>query len=255
MAWSVAQYVKFENERSRPASELLARVPLKRPRRVVDIGCGPGNSTELLAAHFPAAEAIGLDSSLEMLAAARQRLPAITFYEADISTWASDRPVDLFFSNAVFHWVPNHHAVLSRLLASLAPGGVLAVQVPDSLSEPSESLLVEVATAGPWRAKFAKPIGREVISTPNAYYNLLKPFAGQVDIWSTIYNHPLASVAKLVEWVRGTACRPYLARLDSDEQRAYLAEYEKRLTKAYPPLVDGRVLLRFPRLFMVAVKA
>ena len=253
--WSVAQYVKFENERSRPAAELLARVPLERPRRVVDIGCGPGTSTELLAARFPAAEVIGLDNSLEMLAAARKRLPAQIFYEADISRWAPDRPVDLLFSNAVFHWVPNHQAIVSRLLASLAPGGVLAVQVPDNLSEPSEVLLGDVATTGPWRAKFVKPIEREVISTPAAYYNLLKPVAEQVDIWSTIYNHPLTGIAALLEWVRGTSFRPYLARLDPNEQRAYLADYEERLAKAYPPLVDGRVLLSFPRLFIVAVRA
>ena len=122
MTWSPTQYLKFEDERTRPARDLLAQVPLGDARRVVDIGCGPGNSTELLVERFPEAEVIGLDSSAEMLAAARKRLPAATFVEADAATWSPAEPVDLLFANAVFQWVPDHLAVLARLLAALAGG-------------------------------------------------------------------------------------------------------------------------------------
>jgi len=252
--WSAAQYVKFEDERSRPAAELLARVPLKRPRRVVDIGCGPGNSTELLLARFAEAEVIGLDSSPDMLAAARKRLPGIAFVKADVADWTPDPPADLLFSNATFQWVPGHRVVLRRLMASLPSGGVLALQMPDNLAEPTHTLMRDVALDGPWHAKFAAPIEREEIPPASVYYDLLKLLAAHVDIWTTVYNHPLANPAAILDWVRGTGLRPYLARLTPDEERAYLADYESRLAKAYPPLVDGRVLLRFPRLFVVAVR-
>jgi trans-aconitate 2-methyltransferase len=247
--------VKFEDERSRPAAELLARVPLANPRRVVDIGCGPGNSTELLLARYPEAEVIGLDSSPEMLAAARKRLPSVRFIEADVLGWTPEPPADLLFSNATFHWVCGHRDALKRLLATLPPGGVLALQMPDNLTEPTHRLMQDVAMDGPWRHKFASPIEREDIPPAAAYYDLLKPLAATVDIWTTIYNHPLAGAPAILEWVRGTGLRPYLARLTADEQGAYLADYLERLAKTYPPLVDGRVLLRFPRLFIVAVRA
>ena len=253
-AWSAAQYAKFEDERSRPAAELLARVPLDQPRRVVDIGCGPGNSTELLVARFPAAEVIGLDSSPEMLAAARKRLPASSFVEADVAAWIPQPRTDLLFSNAVFHWVTDHRAVLARLLAALPSGGVLAIQVPDNLGEPTDAIVREMAATGPWKAKFVEPIQREAISAPAEYYDLLRPLAARVDIWATVYSHVLSSPAAILEWVKGTGLRPYLARLDEDEERAWLAEYESRLAQAYPPRVDGCVLFRFPRLFMVAVR-
>ena len=148
MTWSPGKYLEFEDERTRPARDLLAQVPLIEARRVVDIGCGPGNSTELLAERFPSAEIIGLDSSAEMLAAARKRLPAATFIEADAATWMPDRPVDLLFANAVFQWVPDHLAVLARLLAALPPGGVLAVQVPDNRDEASHRMMRETAARG-----------------------------------------------------------------------------------------------------------
>ncbi len=253
-AWSPTQYIKFEDERSRPAAELLARVPIDRPRRVIDIGCGPGNSTELLIARYPAAEVAGLDSSPDMLAAARKRLPDLAFIEADVTRWTPDRPVELLYSNATFQWVRGHRDVLGRLLATLPPGGVLALQMPDNLTEPTHRLMQDVALDGPWREKFATPIEREEIQPAAAYYDLLNPLAANVDIWTTIYHHPLANAGAILEWVRGTGLRPSLARLSPDEERAYLADYLARLAKAYPPLVDGRVLLRFPRLFIVAAR-
>ncbi|MBN8994486.1 MAG: trans-aconitate 2-methyltransferase [Rhizobiales bacterium] len=252
-AWSAGQYVKFEDERSRPSVELVARVPVADPRRVVDIGCGPGNSTGILRARWPEAELFGLDSSPDMLAAARKRLPGVTFIEADVSAWEPMAGVDVFFSNATLQWVNGHQAVMQRLMRALPKGGVLAVQVPDNQSEPTHALMRDVAAGGPWRDKFATPIARQVMDAPSAYYDLLRPF-GPVDIWHTIYYHPLADAAAIVEWLKGSGLRPFLDRLDDAGRKAFLAEYQARIAAAYPPQVDGRVLLRFPRLFMVAVR-
>jgi trans-aconitate 2-methyltransferase len=253
-AWSPSQYLRFEDERSRPARDLLAQVPLVAPRRIVDIGCGPGNSTELLAARYPEAEVIGLDSSPEMLAAARKRLPECAFVEADITAWRPDEPVNLLFANAVLQWVPDHLAVLARLFGGLAPGAALAVQMPDNLREPSHALMHAVAANGPWMARFAAPIVREEIPPPSAYYDLFASSAARIDIWHTVYQHPLDGPAAIVDWVRATGLRPYLARLEEGDHAAFLAEYESELARAYPPLTDGKVLFRFPRLFVVATR-
>lgn len=253
--WSPSQYLKFEDERTRPARDLLAAVPLAEVRVAVDIGCGPGNSTGLLAARFPEAAVTGLDSSPEMLAEARKRLPGATFVEAAAESWSPGTPPpDLVFANAVMQWVPGHLGVMARLLGGLAPGGVLAVQVPDNHDEASHRLMREVAAAGPWRAKFAAPIAREPIPSPSVYYDRLRPLAARPDIWHTHYYHPLADAAAIVAWLMSTGLRPYLDRLDADERTAFLAEYQARIAAAYPPQVDGRVLLRFPRLFVVAVR-
>jgi len=252
--WSPGQYLKFEDERTRPAAELLSRVAATQPRRVLDVGCGPGNSTELLAARYPQAEIIGIDSSPEMIAAARKRLPSAEFRVADIQNYVPAMPFDVIFGNAVFQWVPDHLDVLVRLLATCPPGGTLAIQVPDNLNQPTHMLMAAVARGGPWREKFVQPIRRDAIPAPAEYYDGLQPLAGSVDVWHTTYYHVLPDAAAIVEWVRGTGLRPWLERLDGDERAAYLATYTERIAESYPPLVDGKVMLRFPRLFVVAVR-
>jgi trans-aconitate 2-methyltransferase len=253
--WSAKQYLKFEDERTRPARELLAQVPLTDPKRIVDLGCGPGNSTELLVARFPGAEVIGLDSSPEMLEAARKRLPQCRFIEADLATWMPEAECDLLYSNAVFHWVPDHLAVLKRLCGKLSPGGVLAVQMPDNLAEPMHVLAAETAKDGSWAARLAQAAEvREAIPKPERYYDGLKPEMSRVDIWHTIYNHPLDGAEGIVAWHRSTGLRPYLNPLGEDDQVAFLARYTQRVAEAYPLRADGKALLHFPRIFIVAVK-
>jgi trans-aconitate 2-methyltransferase len=253
--WSARQYLKFEDERTRPPRDLLAQVPLKSARCVIDLGCGPGNSTELLLERFPHAQVIGLDSSPDMLRQARERLPNCEFAHADLADWSPPERTDLLFGNAVFQWVPDHPAVLHRLLAALPAGGVLAVQMPDNTEEPGLALMREVAAEGPWAAPLALArAARDDLPTPAAYYDLLKPLCARLDIWHTVYNHVMAGPSAVVEWFRGSALRPFLSPLDEEMRRGFLAEYAARIARAYPPLQDGRVLLRFPRLFILAVR-
>jgi trans-aconitate 2-methyltransferase len=254
--WSPTQYLKFEDERTRPARDLLTMVPLATVRRAVDIGCGPGNSTELLTERFPDAEILGLDSSPEMLVAARKRLPKATFIEGDIAQWTPEKGTDLLFANAVFQWVPDHLDVLGRLFAQLSTGGVLAVQVPDNFGEPSHFLMDEVAKSGPWSGKLGEAaLARDPIPPPGRYYDRLAPRARRVDIWHTQYNHPLVGPGAIVDMLKSTGLRPYLVPLNPDEQAGFLGEYQRRVGEAYAALGDGRVLFRFPRLFVVATRA
>jgi trans-aconitate 2-methyltransferase len=250
--WNPALYRRFEDERTRPAAELLARVPLQAPRTAVDLGCGPGNSTELIVQRYPGATVTGTDNSPAMVEAARQRLPGVAFELSDIADWQPARPPDLAYANASLQWVPDHARLLPRLLDAVAPGGVLAVQMPDNLDEPSHVLMRETAAD----ARFAAAIGdadklRARVLSVADYYDLLAPMA-EVDVWRTIYQHPMDDAAAIVQWLRSTGLRPFLDPLPAALQKEYLAEYQRRIDAAYPPRADGRRLLAFPRLFIVA---
>ena len=251
--WSARQYLKFEDDRTRPSRDLLAQVPLDHAARVFDLGCGPGNSTELLIERFPEAEVIGLDSSSDMLRQARERLPGRTFVQGDLTTWNPPERTDLLFANAVFQWVPDHPAVLARLLNALPSSGVLAVQMPDNTNEPALALMREVTERGPYAGHPAlEHATRGDLPTPGDYYDLLRPLARHLDVWHIVYNHVMAGPETIVEWFKGSALRPFLDALDDRARGAFLTDYTARIARAYPTRYDGKVLLRFPRLFIVA---
>jgi trans-aconitate 2-methyltransferase len=252
MAWDDQQYLKFADERTRAARELLARVPLEAPQQVVDLGCGPGNSTLLLRERYPAAKLWGVDNSPEMLARARADLPEVAFVEGDLATYRVERPVDLLFANAVLQWLPTHELLVPALFAQLKPGGVLAFQVPVNFDEPSHRLMRELA--GPWSTRVRAVRSRGRAGSASFYYDLLAPHAAHVDVWQTTYEHVLADAAAIVEWVKGTGLRPYLDVLEGDERARYLADYTQAIDKAYPKRTDGKRLFSFPRLSVVAVR-
>lgn len=256
MTWSAQQYTQFEDDRTRPVRDLLAAVPTPDPRRVIDLGCGPGNSTELVAARFPQAQVIGLDSSPDMIEAARRRLPHVRFELADILQWSDPNPFDVILANAVLHWLPDHAALLSRLVAKLSDGGSLAVQMPDNLGEPAHVLMRETAAAGSWSDKLAAAAGsRTEMGNPDWYHRVLRACCRRVDVWRTTYFHALpGGPDAVVEWFKGSGLRPFLVPLDPDEQREFLRRYRERVASAYPPQADGAVLLPFPRLFLVGIR-
>ena len=235
--------------------DLAAAIPDPGPGRACDLGCGPGNSTEVLAARFPGVTVTGVDSSPEMVAAARARMPGIEFTVADIGAWNDPGPFGVLLANAVLQWVPDHAALLPRLAARLAPGGSLAVQMPDNLDEPAHRLMREVAADGPWAAKLAGAAGmRTGMGTPDWYYGVLRPHCAQVDVWRTTYHHVLPSADAVVEWFKGSGLRPFLAPLDDTGRMEYLRRYRDAVALAYPAQADGTVLLPFPRLFVVATR-
>lgn len=272
--WSATQYLKFNNERTRPVYDLVSQIAshVTTPNpRIYDLGCGPGNSTKVLLDAFPGATITGMDSSPDMLAKASASLPGVEFVKGDLSTFAlkEGEQVDLLFSNAVFHWLrnPTRIPTLTRLFATLRPGGVLAIQMPDNYNEQSHSLMRDVAkTAGSaWSPYFADAkIGDlehgdrpdlDPVEPPRDFYNALIPHAASVNLWRTTYQHVLKDAGAIVEWVKGTGLQPYLQRIEDEEaKKAYLAEYERRLADAYEGMVDGRVLLGYPRLFVLAVR-
>lgn len=251
--WNAGQYLKFEDERTRPSIDLLRRVPLEEATRCVDIGCGPGNSTELIVKRYPTARILGLDNSPDMLAKARARLPSLLFEEADIANWETSERFDLIFANAVLQWLPGHPDLLKRLVSFLKDGGCLAVQMPNNLNEPSHRLMKQVAQEGPWAEKLSSASeARESIGSFEDYYAWLQQAGCTVDIWQTTYVHPLAGAEAIVEWFKSTGLKPYLDPLSPDERSEYVRRYQAAIAEAYPVRQDGKVLLRFPRLFFVA---
>ncbi|HEY4942715.1 MAG TPA: trans-aconitate 2-methyltransferase [Rhizomicrobium sp.] len=251
MVWNPKTYLAFADERARPAAELLARVQHENPARVIDLGCGPGNSTALLRARWPHAALEGLDSSPQMLGQAHGSGVDAHWIEADVAAWRAPAPYDVIFSNATFQWLGDHAALLPRLLGFVKPGGTFAFQVPRNMDAPSHALMRETAANGPWSAKLHNV--REIaVLTPEAYYDILKPHAAVVDIWETEYLQVLKGDDAVYHWVSGTGLRPFVQALDSDERDTFIAAYKKRLLAAYPPRADGTTLFPFKRLFVVA---
>lgn len=252
MAWNPEQYLRFAAPRLRPALDLLARVSFEapRPRTVVDLGCGTGSVTRLLAERWPAAEVTGIDSSAEMLARAAAETPRVRWVEGPLDRWTSPDGTDLVFTNAALHWIPDHPALVRHLARQVAAGGILAVQMPRNFDAPSHTAITETARTGPWQERLAPLVRETPVLSPAEYYGLLEPF-GDVDIWETEYLQVLSGADPVKEWTKGTWLRPFLAALDGADARRFEEAYADRVRAAYPPRDDGTTLFPFRRLFIV----
>jgi trans-aconitate 2-methyltransferase len=253
--WNPELYLAYEDERTQPARDLLAAVPLEEPALIFDLGCGPGNSTEVLCRRYGSASVRGLDSSPAMIEAARRRVPGAQFELADIAHWQPGAPVNLLYANASLQWVGAHETLFPALLSYLSPGGVLAVQMPDNRDEPMHRLMDETAKDSPWWARIAASAQARTQTLPlDDYYDLLSPLGAKIRMWRTTYIHVLESAGAIADWLLSTGLRPFLAPLSDDEQRVFLADYTHRLEVSYSARSGGKVLLRFPRKFLVVQK-
>lgn len=254
MTWDPRTYLSFEAERTRPALELLARVPSDSPAQVADLGCGTGNSTALLAARWPNARVDGVDSSTEMLAEAVKSSVRAHWQKSDIAEWTPQGNLDVIFSNAALQWLPNHERLLPRLMSFVREGGTLAFQVPNNFDEPCHSLIRAVAQNGTWAHKLAAVGDRRNVRSPEDYFIILEPHAVRIDIWETRYVQVLDGENAVYRWMSGTGLRPFAAALEGVEREAFLAEYKTRLVQAYPRRASGKTLYPFQRLFVVAIR-
>ncbi|MGC6388975.1 trans-aconitate 2-methyltransferase [Ewingella sp. S1.OA.A_B6] len=253
--WNPDLYRQFETERTRPAAELLARAMHTNAKFITDLGCGPGNSTELLHHAYPDALLTGIDSSQAMLEQARDRLPSCRFELADIREWQPQQQQDIIYANASLQWVTGHQQLLPHLMGQLATEGILAIQMPDNLDQPSHQLMHRVAESDIWKAQIGNiENSRKPLLSAGQYYDLLASHGARVDIWRTTYYHVMPSAKAIVDWLSATGLRPFLAPLDGDQQDVFLAQYRQELEQVYLPRADRSVMLAFPRLFMIARK-
>lgn len=250
--WNPGQYLKFAGHRLRPALDLLARVDVDDPASVYDLGCGPGNSTLLLKNRWPEAQVTGIDSSPDMLARAEKDHPQLLWAEADLAAWSAPAAADVLFSNAALHWLDDHGVRFPRLMESLKPGGVLAVQMPGNFAAPSHTCIREAA--GPWLDKLRPVLRSDPVAAPAAYHQILKPVSAELDIWETTYIQELEGDNAAAEWLRGSYLKPVLDALDDDEKEDFFDAYSALVQKAYPQRPDGKTLYPFRRVFIVARK-
>lgn len=255
--WDSAQYERFARERTQPARDLIARLSGLDPQDVLDIGSGPGNSTAALAKAFPHASILGVDSSPNMLARACAAHPELSFAPCTVPAGLPelDRQFDLVFSNACIHWIPDQEELIRAIFGVMRPGATLAVQIPLTQRAPFYQVLGELVSKPGWAAELGSVHNFHNLS-PEGYYDLLAQVAASFDIWETTYYHRVASVAQVMEWYRGSGLRPYLEALPASERPEFEAELLSRLSESgeYPVRADGTVILKMPRLFVVATK-
>jgi len=253
--WNAGQYLKFADERTRPCRELAARVSVESAGRIIDLGCGPGNSTAVLLERWPGARLTGLDNSPQMIESARKALPNLQWLVSDIAAWVSSNtePFDVLFSNAALQWVGNHADLYPRLLKHVAPGGALAVQVPINFDSPAHTAMRELAATEVWRPRFPNGVREWHVHSASFYYDAVAPLCRRVDMWETEYFHVMPDAGAIVEWYKGTGLRPFLDALADDQQRRdFTAGYLQRIAAAYPTRADGRIVFPFRRLFLIA---
>ena len=253
MLWDSDLYLQFKAERTQPSIDLVKRIPLSHAAKALDVGCGPGNSSRVLADAFPGARITGVDSSPEMIAAAAAAHPDMTFRLCDAGDLASlgENGFDIVFSNACIQWVPDHPRLLGDMLSLLRPGGVLAVQIPMYQQEPIHRIVARLAADDEWRDTLA---GARTFHTleQEAYFDILSERAATFQLWQTTYLHRLPSHEAIMDWYKGTGLRPYLSLLSDERAQAFERAVLREVKREYPIQRNGEVIFRFPRFFFIA---
>ena len=249
--WNASQYLLFENQRNQPAIDLIKRISGFRPDTVADLGCGPGNSTQLLKQAFPQAKIVGIDNSEDMIGRACKEHGDLEFVKTDLHELTGQ--YDLLFSNACLQWVPAHETLIPELLTHLNPGGIFAAQFPMNDAEPLYQIIKAVAEEERWNFKNVE-VDYNGSLTPHEYFNLLSGHCSSFQLWETRYYHNLKDHKALIEWVKGTRIRPYLSCLDTSGREAFENEILNRVRETYPVMENGEVIMCFNRFFIVGVK-
>jgi len=252
--WNSDQYLIFKDERTRPSIDLVNRLNIEKPKKIIDIGCGPGNSTQVLAQRFPNAYILGVDNSSNMIKTAKGQYPNLQFKTCDANKDLAmlDNDFDVVFSNACIQWIPNHNQLLKNMIGLLKKGGILAVQMPMNHKEPIHKIISEVSTNEKWKSEFINP--RIFYNlTKSEYFDLLSEISSEFSIWETIYYHKLKSHNDIMQWYRGTGLRPYLDVLSDEKKKIFEQDIFERIIKEYPLQKNGEIIFRFPRFFFTAV--
>lgn len=253
--WDPGGYMRFGDERTRPSIDLASRIAVESPSSVIDLGCGPGNSTRALQQRWPSAHVTGLDSSAQMIDTARQEHPDGEWVLSAIEEWRPAAAVDIVFSNAALQWLPGHGPLVERLFGHVSPGGALAFQIPSADYALVRTLIHEIALDGPWAPRMAGPLGALTMEPPSFYYDHLAPAARALDIWETEYFHVMDSPSAIVDWIASTGLRPFLDVLEPDgESDRFVARLRERVSQSFPARTDGRVLFPFKRTFVIAYR-
>jgi trans-aconitate 2-methyltransferase len=250
--WKPDLYLRFEKERTQPSVDLANRIELKSPKKIIDIGCGPGNSAKVLKDRWPGADVLGIDLSEAMVTKARASFPGMRFLRMDAGGDLSALGrFDIVFSNAAIQWIPDNKALIARLHRMLEGGGALAIQVPCTRGMPIQQAVRELSADARWAGRFGS-VRAHSMHGAEYYYDAVSAVAGEYALWRTDYVHVMRSHAAMVEWYSATALKPYLECLEAAELPGFLCEFERRLIELYPARPDGNILFPFTRLFMLA---
>jgi len=253
--WNPDLYLKFKNERTQPSIDLISKINISfRPKSILDIGCGPGNSSQALLQRWPGAKLTGIDSSPNMIDKAKKSYPDNIWIVADASKYTSDTKYDIVFSNATIQWIPNHENLFKNFLNMTNDGGVLAVSVPRFDEMPISKILNKVAGNEKWKTATKGCAETFTRYDYQFYYNLISPDYQTVEMWQTDYIHVLESQPAIIEWISSTGMKPYLDRLNEKEKTQFEDEVLSEVKHYYPVQNNGKVLFPFKRLFMIGYK-
>ena len=252
--WDPDSYLKFEDERTQPSHDLVSRIDLVRPASIIDIGCGPGNSTMVLRQRWPLSRIIGLDLSPEMIAKAKETYPRENWLMADAAGWECDERFDVVFSNATLQWIPNHEFLIRKLWNLMNISGALAVQVPANTDSPLYQAVSTVSRRNEWKEALSGCGELFTYHDPEFYYDLLSADAKRVYVWRTTYYHLMADHQGLIDWYASTGMRPYLERLADSQRHSFREQVLEKIRGRFPRRQDGKILFPFRRLFFIAYR-